>query len=170
MGERLALLLDNARLYEQAQSDLRELSEERDLRARFVSTLAHDLRGPLTVAAISAQLLSERPDGVEEHRHLAAKVVESIKRADQMIRDLLDFNRIRAGQRLPLTLDLCDLGTMARQVADELTLCHGSPRFGSTWRTASRGYGAPSRCAAPCGTSQPMRSSIDPPPGRSRSK
>ena len=42
-----------------------------------------------------------------------------------MLRDLLDANRIRAGERLPLRLDTCDLGQIADEVVEELRVVHG---------------------------------------------
>jgi signal transduction histidine kinase len=44
---------------------------------------------------------------------------------DRMIRDLLDVSRVRAGERLPLRLDSCDLDMIAEEVAEELAVTHG---------------------------------------------
>jgi signal transduction histidine kinase len=42
-----------------------------------------------------------------------------------MVKDLLDVSRVRAGQSLPLDLEECDLGAVARAVFEELSATHG---------------------------------------------
>jgi len=126
--ERMALLVDNARLIERTRAHLQALEEERALQERLVGMMAHDLRGPLTVALFGAQLLLQRPSG-DERVFLTEKVIHSIQRADRMLRDLLDYSRVRAGEPLPLVLAPCDLGELARAVCDELAVTHGRHRF-----------------------------------------
>lgn len=138
LGDRLTLHLDNAKLYTDLREQVEELGLERDLRERFVSILAHDLRGPLSAAKMSSQILIRRPERLDERRDLAARIDRSLDRMDRMIRDLLDVSRVRAGQRLPLRLDHCDLGTVAREVMDELSASHGD-RFESATDDGVRG-------------------------------
>ncbi len=90
-----------------------------------MSVLAHDLRGPLSAAKMSSQILMQHPERLDERRDLAMKIARNIDRTDRMIRDLLDANRIRAGQRLPLRIDECDLGAVAREVFEELLATYG---------------------------------------------
>jgi signal transduction histidine kinase len=65
------------------------------------------------------------PASLDERRELAVKIARNIDRVDRMIRDLLDANRIRAGEPLPLRLDECDLVALAEQIADEASAMHG---------------------------------------------
>ena len=125
LGERLALHLENARLFDELHDKIRALDVEKALRERFVSMLAHDLRGPLSAARLSAELLATQPESLDERRDLAAKIDRNIERVDRMIRDLLDANRIRAGEALPLRLETCDLVALVQQVADEGRGMHG---------------------------------------------
>ena len=131
LADRMTVHLDNARLYARLQETSRDLQEkvaaltiERTLRERFVSILAHDLRGPLTVAKIASVILASHPETLDERRNLAAKIDANIDRAERMIRDLLDANRIRAHERLPLRLDECDLGDLVRSLGEELAVIH----------------------------------------------
>jgi signal transduction histidine kinase len=123
-------------------ADLREkidaLEVERDLRERFVSILAHDLRGPLATAKMSAERLISRPEKLDERRELAIKIDRNIERTDSMICDLLDVSRMHAGQRLTIRLEECDLGAIARDVVDEMSALHGN-RF--TLQTDHRARG-----------------------------
>ena len=125
LGDRLTVHLDNARLYTELLQQVEELGIERELRERFVSILAHDLRGPLSTAKMSSQLMIRRTDQLDERRSLAGRIERSLERMDRMIRDLLDVSRVRGGQRLPLRLDRCDLGAVAEEVIEELSAVHG---------------------------------------------
>jgi signal transduction histidine kinase len=112
---------------EQAVNDAAtEFSETlRDIQERLTSTLAHDLRGPITAAKTSAQLLLRRPDDVDHCVRTAARISNNMDRLDSMIHDLLDASRIRAGQGLSLQIGECDLDLIVRQVADEMNEIHG---------------------------------------------
>jgi signal transduction histidine kinase len=125
LGERLALHLQNARLFEALHEKIVSLDMEKALRERFVSALAHDLRGPLSAARLAAELLAMDPASADDRRDLAVRIDRNIERVDRMIRDLLDANRIRAGERLPLQLDSCDVVAIAEQVAEEARAMHG---------------------------------------------
>ena len=101
------------------------LEEERDLRERFVATLTHDLRTPLTAAKLNAHMLARKGSDPAALYTLTARISENLDRADEMIRDLLDANRLRAGEGLPLELSECDLTSLARDTLEELALVHG---------------------------------------------
>jgi signal transduction histidine kinase len=122
LAERLGLHLENARLFGELRETIAALHVERGMRERFVATLAHDLRGPLSAARLAAQLTAQEP---ARSRELALRVERNIDRVDRMIRDLLDANRIRAGEPLPLRLEACDLCALAHRVAEEARTLYG---------------------------------------------
>lgn len=103
-------------------SKLRELEATRE---EYVSLVSHDLRGPLSAARMSAELLRRHPERLDQRRELADKIVRNIDRTDRMVRDLLDAQMIRAGKRLLLKLERCDLAAVARDVAEELITMFG---------------------------------------------
>jgi signal transduction histidine kinase len=94
------------------------------LREKFMLTLAHDLRGPLTAARAGAQMILRKPDSREVPRW-AARVVEGVDRVDAMVRDLLDVARVGSGRRLQLELAPCELVALARGVIENMELTHG---------------------------------------------
>lgn len=108
--------------------DVTEREKERVLRERFISTLTHDLRTPLTAAKISAQLLCRKITNPESGLALAKRIISNINRADRMIRDLLDSNRFKAGEGIPIIPEKCDLKKVVESVVRELKELHG-PRF-----------------------------------------
>ena len=94
----------------------------------FNATLTHDLRGPITAAKASAQLILRRSDKPELCIKNATRVIESLGRMDTMVQNLLDVDRIRAGLGLQLNLSECDPTALAREVVDGMITVHG-PRF-----------------------------------------
>ncbi len=125
LAHHLAVHLENASLVADLGTKIEALHAERSLREHFVSVLAHDLRGPLAAARLAAQLVMERPELLEMRRELAVRIDRNLDRMDRMIRDLLDASRIRAGERLPLRLDRCDLGQITYEIAEELRALYG---------------------------------------------
>lgn len=109
----------------QLAESIMSLKQERDLRNKFVATLTHDLRTPLTSIKMSGQLILRNPTRQEKVEELAAKIVSKIGQADQMITDLLDANRLRAGEKLPINDEECDFALTVRDTVSELITVHG---------------------------------------------
>lgn len=100
------------------------LHEEQLLRDKFISTLTHDLRTPLTAAKISAQLIKRRTDD-EKIENFAFRVVENLDRADNMIQDLLDAGKIQAGKMIIPEIEHVDLVDVIANTLEDLTTIHG---------------------------------------------
>jgi PAS domain S-box-containing protein len=105
--------------------DITERKTSEILREQFVSALSHDLRTPLTAARMSAQLAIRAHADPGRALKYANSVIQSIDRTDQMIRDLLDVNLIRAGKRLPIEREAIDLSALLQTTIEELTTIHG---------------------------------------------
>jgi PAS domain S-box-containing protein len=107
------------------EETLIDLWEEKEVREKFVATLTHDLRSPITAAKISAQLIMRRMNDEAAVQDKAIRIINSINRADQMIQDLLDANRIRAGEKIPLDLKKLNLLTEIEETLLDLSTIHG---------------------------------------------
>jgi signal transduction histidine kinase len=105
---------------EQLRENLERLDAERVVRERFVTLLAHDLRGPLAAATVAAKMLVGRPERLADRLDLAVRIERNLLRIDRMIQDLLDANRVRAGHRLSLDLQPCDLVEITSDVVADL--------------------------------------------------
>ena len=105
--------------------NLELLEQEKELRERFVSTLTHDLRTPLTAAKLGAQLLSKKSDIDSPNQTIANRIVANIDRTDSMIRDLLDANLIKAGEKLPLKILHCQLDELLEDAVTEQGSVYG---------------------------------------------
>lgn len=108
-----------------SETHVADLESERELREKFVSLLTHDLRTPLTTIKMTAQLIKRHYKDPDAVLNYAVKINNSVKRADQMIINLLDANRIRSGEILPLKIEAVDLNKLVKETIDELSVVHG---------------------------------------------
>jgi signal transduction histidine kinase len=122
-----------------SQNQVRDLQSEREQRETFVSTLSHDLRNPITSARMNVELLIKNPgEGGALVRH-AGRVLDDLSRLDIMIQNLLDANRIRAGEKLALNIDELNLNECIQEVLDGLTAVYGQ-RFVFNPKEQIHGY------------------------------
>lgn len=100
LARRAALALENARRHE---------AEKRATQAReeVLEIVAHDVRAPLHLILLSAQLLQRKLPKVEGTRcqEYVENIMRAVDRAERLIRDLLDVSCTEAG-RLTLARDV----------------------------------------------------------------
>jgi PAS domain S-box-containing protein len=98
--DRIALALDNARLYEEAVEAVR-------IREDILAIVAHDLRNPLTALKLSQQLLLRKVNLSELNlsdldlsgiQRLLKSMEYSVNQAISLTSDLLDFGKMGAGR------------------------------------------------------------------------
>ena len=95
------------------------------LEQQMVGIVSHDLRNPLGVIIMSASVLLGRGDLDEKQATNVGRIASSGRRAERMIRDLLDFTQARIGGGIPVERSaLLDLHALARQVVDEIRAAH----------------------------------------------
>jgi PAS domain S-box-containing protein len=87
-----ALALDNARLHDTVRASLRARDE-------MVGVVSHDLRNPVAaVRMLSRSLLGQPINDDTDTRQNIALIAQAADQMDTLIRDLLDMNRLDAGQ------------------------------------------------------------------------
>lgn len=106
--------------------NLKQLEEEKEIREKFVATLTHDLRSPLTAVKMCAQSILRKIDDAEVIQSLTVRVINNVNRIDHMIQNLLDANTIRAGGKLELEMNLCDLIYEIKEAVLDLSTIHGN--------------------------------------------
>lgn len=105
----------------------------RDIQERLTQTLAHDLRGPLSAAKMNAQLFLRNPEDLSKGLEVTKRISSSLDRIDLMITDLLDAGKLRAGEKLVVNIQECDLEVILKQVTSETNfLCDNRVIFKST--------------------------------------
>jgi signal transduction histidine kinase len=114
---------------EQAVNDAAvEFSEvHADIQQKFISTLTHDLKNPITAAKVNAEIIARAGSGIPAlYVTSASRIVTSLNRVSSMIHDLLDASRVRAGEGLALQFIQCDLASIIRDVTNEMASVHGN--------------------------------------------
>jgi signal transduction histidine kinase len=106
--------------------EIYERKKREDIQKQFISSLSHDLRTPLTGARMGVELLMR--DLPESQHSKLSRVLQNIDRVDQMIRDLLDANRIQSGEDLSLEMKPNHLNWIIKEVLQNLSMIYG-PRF-----------------------------------------
>ena len=109
-----------------------------DIREKFMATLSHDLRNPLSSAQVAAQMILRRPNDPSVP-NLAARIVESHRRIDSMIQDLLDATMVRSGGRLKVEVHECDLVDVVNECILHASLSYGS-RFVLEGESSCKGF------------------------------
>jgi len=97
LGRRVALYLENARLYQQAQRAV-------SIRDEFLSVASHELKTPLTPLSLKLQTLAKEAEAHAD-RSFGRRVLErmgtarrQVTKLAELIDDLLDVSRISAGK------------------------------------------------------------------------
>lgn len=86
-----ALALDNSRLFDTVRGSLRAREE-------MVGVVSHDLRNPVAAIKMLSRALLDSQDGTGRGAENIALIAEAADQMDTLIRDLLDVNKLDAGQ------------------------------------------------------------------------
>lgn len=119
LAESAALALATTRVLHAEQRTSRRLRNLEALRTRFVATIAHDLRLPLTVFKGVSRMLRSRRDGISPERidELLETVERQSNRLNRLADDLLDAARVATDHLLlhprPCPLDAVVAATVA---------------------------------------------------------
>jgi signal transduction histidine kinase len=109
-------------IYRQRQQLARELQRSTDtlrLNEMFMAVVGHDLRNPLNVISMGAQMLDRQASDEAAVRRTAARMLSSAQRMARLIDDLLDLARARQGGGIPLQRSRLNLETVVRRVVQE---------------------------------------------------
>ncbi len=114
LARRIALTLDNARLYQEAQKAIQ-------VRDDFISIASHELRTPVTSLKLYVQVLQKQLARLGEEN-----VVQSLTKMDAqlnkltlLIKDLLNVSRIELG-RLDFQQELFDLNELVKETVEQI--------------------------------------------------
>ncbi len=117
---------EEVRVAEEATCELREIASgvnqlvdritaQRLKHLTFLAAVAHDLRNPMNGLRMTAQLASRQPDPEKQSERMKL-IVRQVDRMNRLVEDLLDVNRIEAGQ-FDLHLERRDLREAVRETS-----------------------------------------------------
>ncbi len=114
LARRIALTLDNARLYQEAQKAIR-------VRDDFISIASHELRTPVTSLKLYIAVLQKQLAWLEDESvaHSLSKMDAQLNKLTLLIKDLLNVSRIELG-RLDYQEDLFDLNAVVKETVEQI--------------------------------------------------
>ncbi|WP_437976917.1 AAA family ATPase [Sorangium sp. So ce295] len=115
LSDQIAIALENARLYREAQHAVR-------VRDEFLSVASHELRTPVTSLRLGLQALLRRGDHASDERLARAlqRMDRQVQRLVRLIDDVLDVSQLHTG-RLELHVEPVDLAEVVDDVLERLT-------------------------------------------------
>ena len=147
MSGRAAALIAKARLDAELATRNAELAAALEYRDWLLGVLSHDLRNPLGVVVLSAEMIERGRVLPEREQRLVRRVVDNARRVDRMVRDLLDYTRLRQGQGLPMSPRKIDLLAVCHEVLDGLRVLHPGVDLRCTADGSTVGWFDPERVA-----------------------
>jgi signal transduction histidine kinase len=95
-----------------------------DLEEKLLGIVGHDLRTPLAAIRMSTALLFRGGGLSPEQARTLARVNASAARMGRIVRDLLDYTRVRQLGRLPVSPRASDLRPLAMRAVAEISAAH----------------------------------------------
>jgi PAS domain S-box-containing protein len=93
VANQCAIAIRQARLYEESQTQVKELERLNQLKDDFLSTVSHELRTPLSNIKMAIHMLRTAPTSEKRERYLEILEAEC-SRETELINDLLDLQRL----------------------------------------------------------------------------
>jgi len=112
LGRRAAMAIDNARLYHRAQEALRARDE-------FLSSAAHEIRGPVTSIHLAVQGLLQNKLPSDALSRTFELLEREDRRLSRFVDELIDISYLRAGQ-LQFQLEEIDFADVVQDVVKGL--------------------------------------------------
>jgi signal transduction histidine kinase len=129
VANRMAVEIENARLYAVEKAMRRELERQDEQKTEFLHNVAHELKTPLTAIISSARMLNE--DSQSASDELKGRLLGNITRSswlmDRKVGELLDHARTQVG-RLDLDLQPHDIRELIHGVAGQIALLFENKR------------------------------------------
>jgi signal transduction histidine kinase len=101
------------------QRDADERTRMIDVQRTLMAVVGHDLRNPLAGIHSCAALLARVPLAERESR-LVGRIGSAARRMERLIRDLLDYTRVRAGAEIPLVPVHVNVAEVCGRVLEDL--------------------------------------------------
>ncbi len=105
--------------------DITEQKRNERMKEQWTSIIAHDLRQPIAVISVAAQMLKRRAVLPAEQGELVERMLNGCTNIERMVKDLLDASRIEA-QRMRVERSLVDFEALVRGIYERAcAVLHG---------------------------------------------
>ena len=101
----------------------------REAQNLFLAILGHDFRTPLGAVSMGAQVLLMDQTLPSKALKVGLRILNSAKRMDAIIRDLLDFSTTHLGEGIPIDARAVDLLEICKNTMDEAKTFHPERQF-----------------------------------------
>jgi K+-sensing histidine kinase KdpD len=125
IADRIAVAIENSKLYEDKQKNIVSLTEAQSLEKRFLSILTFDIRNPMSSAQILAEMLKKKAGDPKIVRSLSQRISTALGRSDKLIQDLLDVNKIINREPLDLEPEKINLHDLIAEDLVSLVMLYG---------------------------------------------
>ncbi|KAA0987339.1 sensor histidine kinase [Pseudomonas sp. ANT_J12] len=105
----------------------------------FLGILGHDLRTPLGAILLGSDVLRRSNDLGARKSKIALGIYTSVRRASQIVDDLLDLTRCQMGPGIPVKKENIDLLPRCTRIVEEIRTFHPSADIILTAGTLARG-------------------------------
>lgn len=120
--------------YQKADAE-KSLLQEKELallREQFIAVLGHDLRNPLASVTMGASLLQKNLQTFTEAK-IAATILHSAHRMEELISNVMDFARTRMGDGIGLQLQRLNIASVLEQLIGELQIAYPGRTIEMHW-------------------------------------
>lgn len=107
--------------------DVTRLKQLERMREQWTSIIAHDLRHPVAVISMSAELLAESEGLARADRTKVQRILGDCRKLGRMINDLLDVSRLEA-QQMSIAPAPADFPAVVREIVDHAAATLGAPQ------------------------------------------
>ena len=102
---------------ESQKREILQLQAGEERKNKFITTLVHELRNPLSALSMAAEILKLSPDDPESRTFAVSAIERQVGFSRRLIDDLLDLTRLQKG-KLRLNLVSLDLRTVVEQSSE----------------------------------------------------
>jgi signal transduction histidine kinase len=95
----------------------------------FLGILGHDLRTPLSAILLGSDVLLRTDELGIRATKIASRIYTSVKRASQIVGDLLDFTRSQLGPGIPIRRAATDVAPLCEHIVEESRTVHPEARI-----------------------------------------
>ncbi len=121
VASRMAIELENARLYNLETTMRKELQRQDEQKTEFLHSVAHELKTPLTAIISSSELIGTEMSSttLSQRQRLARNISRSAWLMERRVAELLDLAKMQLGD-LQLKLEPLEIGVIIEEVTSQL--------------------------------------------------